>query len=159
MTRPFSSRSEPRTVEATSTARDSGVPAGRTSTISPPRTDSARPSSSPVSLTPPSPRKAASILTRRMVDQILPSKVWPIVLLIGGLLLEAGVLRIGIDDLDEGYFLQQSTRVLHGQVPFRDFETLYSPGLSYLHAAAFLIVGGPSLMAIRVIALAARGGL
>jgi len=40
--------------------------AGKTSTISPPRTASARPSSSPVSLSPPSPRKAAWMLTRRM---------------------------------------------------------------------------------------------
>src|SRR5579864_5930347 len=153
MTRPFSSRSEPRTVEATSTARLSGVPAGKTSTISPPRTASASPSSSPVSLTPPSPRKAASILTRRM------HQVWPIGLLMAALAVEAGMLRVGIDDLDEGYFIQQATRVVHGQVPFRDFATLYSPGLVYLHAAVFGVFGGPSLVTARVVSLLARAGL
>src|SRR5579864_8040027 len=153
MTRPFSSRSEPRTVEATSTARLSGVPAGKTSTISPPRTASASPSSSPVSLTPPSPRKAASILTRRM------HQVWPIGLLMAALAVEAGMLRVGIDDLDEGYFIQQATRVLHGQVPFRDFATLYSPGLAYLHALVFAATGGPSLLAVRVVSLLARAAL
>ncbi len=72
---------------------------------------------------------------------------------------ELVVLRVGIDDLDEGYFVQQAARVAHGQVPYRDFQTLYSPGLVYLHAALFDALGGPSLVGARALALAARAGL
>jgi len=94
-----------------------------------------------------------------MMDSVLPTQVWPIGLLLACLVLEAAVLHLGIDDLDEGYFLQQGTRVLDGQVPYRDFLTLYTPGLAYLHAAAFAVGDGPSVVAARAIALAARGGL
>ena len=80
-------------------------------------------------------------------------------LLIACIAIEAAILRLGVDDLDEGYFVQQAARVLHGQVPFRDFATLYSPGLLYLHAGAFALTGGPSLLVARALALAARAGL
>jgi 4-amino-4-deoxy-L-arabinose transferase-like glycosyltransferase len=69
------------------------------------------------------------------------------------------VLRVGIDDLDEGYFAQQAVRVLHGQVPYREFATLYTPGLAYVHAGMFAVLGGPSLVEMRMLALAARAGL
>src|SRR5258708_1146799 len=142
-------------VEAASTARISGVPAGKTSTISAPGTGRGRPSWSAVSLWPPSPRKAASMLTRRIVDQILPGKVSPkrvqttstsgstlaLGLICACLAAEVFALRVGIDDLDEGYFVQQAVRVLHGQVPYRDFDTLYSPGLAYAHAGLFWLLG------------------
>jgi hypothetical protein len=98
-------------------------------------------------------------LTRRILNQILPSTVWPIGLLLACLVLEAGLLRYGVDDLDEGYFVQQGARVLHGQVPYRDFLTLYTPGLAYAHAALFAVLGGPSLVAPRVLSLLARGGV
>ena len=80
-------------------------------------------------------------------------------MLIACLAVEAGVLGLGIDDLDEGYFVQQGSRVLHGQIPFRDFATLYSPGLAYLHAIVFSLTGGPSLMAARAVSLLARASL
>ncbi len=72
---------------------------------------------------------------------------------------EAAVLRVGIDDLDEGYFVQQAVRVLHGQVPYEDFQSLYTPGLAYLHAAVFGLIGGPYLVAPRMLALTARAAL
>lgn len=75
------------------------------------------------------------------------------------LLAEALQLRVGVDDLDEGYFVQQALRVVHGQVPYRDFETFYTPGLAYLHAGLFAFLGGPSLIAVRLVALAARAAL
>ncbi|HEV7663145.1 MAG TPA: hypothetical protein VGQ62_06385, partial [Chloroflexota bacterium] len=65
------------------------------------------------------------------------------------LVAEAVVLRVGIDDLDEGYFAQQAVRILHGQVPYRDFATFYTPGLAYLHAGVFAVLGEPSLVAMR----------
>src|SRR5947209_7182981 len=80
-------------------------------------------------------------------------------LIVACLVAEAAVLRMGIDDLDEGYFVQQAARVLHGQIPYRDFETLYAPGLAYVHAALFGLVGGPFLLSPRVLALAARAAL
>jgi hypothetical protein len=100
------------------------------------------------------------MFTRRMVDSILPAKVWPIVLLAVCVVGELMVLNVGIDDLDEGYFAQQALRLLHGQVPYRDFETLYTPGLGALHAGVFAALGGSaSLMAMRALALAARAAL
>jgi hypothetical protein len=89
---------------------------------------------------------------------LLPATVWPIVLLLACLSLEASQLRTGIDDLDEGYFARQALRVLHGQVPYRDFETLYTPGLVYLHAGIFALLGSPSLVALRSLAWLARAG-
>jgi hypothetical protein len=99
------------------------------------------------------------MLTRRIVDLVLSATVSPIGFIIACLAAEAAILHIGIDDLDEGYFVQQAKRVLHGAIPFRDFETLYTPGLTYLHAAVFLAFGGPSLMATRVVALAGRAAM
>src|SRR5919205_1981255 len=145
-TRPVSSRNEPRKVDAALTARSSGVPAGRTRMTSPPRTLSASPSSSPESLSPPSPRKAAWMLTRRIGEP--PLLVGSLLLL--AVALEAATLWVGIDDLDEGYFAQQAARVLHGQVPYRDFDSLYAPALVYVHAALFSATAGPSLISMRV---------
>lgn len=93
------------------------------------------------------------------MDRILSRTVWPTGLLLAGLVLEASQLGVGVDDLDEGYFLQQATRVLHGQLPYRDFETLYAPGLAYVHAALFAALGGPDLIAPRALALLARAAM
>jgi hypothetical protein len=77
-------------------------------------------------------------------------------LVCASVLAEIAVLRVGIDDLDEGYFVQQAVRVLHGEVPYRDFGTLYSPALVYLNAFAFGAVG---MLGPRALALAVRGML
>jgi len=74
-------------------------------------------------------------------------------------LVEAIVLPVGIDDLDEGYFVQQAVRVLHGQVPYRDFDSLYTPGLAYVHAGLFAVLGGPFLLGPRALSLVARAGV
>jgi hypothetical protein len=39
--------------------------------------------------------------------------------------------RYGIDVTDEGYFLDLASRVQDGQLPYRDFDTYYTPGLFY----------------------------
>src|SRR4051794_40828657 len=49
--------------------------------------------------------------------------------------LGAWLARFGIDVTDEGYFLDLANRVQHGQLPYRDFDTYYTPGLFYLNAA------------------------
>ena len=74
-------------------------------------------------------------------------------------LVEAIVLPVGIDDLDEGYFVQQAVRVLHGQVPYRDFDSLYTPGLAYAHAGLFGLLGVPYLLGPRALSLVARAGV
>jgi hypothetical protein len=42
---------------------------------------------------------------------------------------------------DEGTLAEPATRILNGELPHRDFVDAYTGGLSYLHAAAFLLFG------------------
>ena len=42
---------------------------------------------------------------------------------------------------DEGMLAQSAERVLHGEMPHRDFAEVYTGGLSYLHAAGFKLFG------------------
>jgi hypothetical protein len=85
--------------------------------------------------------------------------IFAIAALAACLLLELALLRFGVDVVDEGYFAEQAARVLRGEVPYRDFESLYTPGLIYLHAAAFAGLGGPHIIGLRIIALAGRAAL
>jgi hypothetical protein len=80
-------------------------------------------------------------------------------LLAACVLLELALLPVGIDDLDEGYFAQQAVRIQSGELPFRDFESLYTPGLAYVHGALFNLFGGPYLLAPRALSLVLRGTL
>ena len=49
---------------------------------------------------------------------------------------------------DEGLLGQSAERVLGGQLPHRDFDEVYTGGLSYLHALAFKL-GGVKSIALR----------
>jgi hypothetical protein len=89
---------------------------------------------------------------------VLPSLVGP-ALILACLLAELSFLRVGVDDLDEGYFVQQAVRVWHGQIPYRDFETLYTPGLLYLHAGLFAALGGPYILGPRALSLLSGAAL
>lgn len=42
---------------------------------------------------------------------------------------------------DEGLLAQSAERVLHGELPHRDFDAAYTGGLELLHAAAFRLLG------------------
>ena len=42
---------------------------------------------------------------------------------------------------DDGVLAQSAERVLHGEVPHRDFDEIYTGGLSYLNAGAFRLFG------------------
>jgi Dolichyl-phosphate-mannose-protein mannosyltransferase len=42
---------------------------------------------------------------------------------------------------DEGAFAQSADRILHGQLPHRDYSEIYTGGLAYLHAFAFRVLG------------------
>jgi hypothetical protein len=83
----------------------------------------------------------------------------PAVILAACLLVELIMLPVGIDDLDEGYFAQQGMRVLHGQIPYRDFDSLYTPGLAYVHAALFALPGAAHLIGPRIASLIFRAGI
>ena len=43
--------------------------------------------------------------------------------------------------VDEGYFMDLSNRVLHGALPYRDFDAYYTPGVFYLFALVLKVFG------------------
>jgi Dolichyl-phosphate-mannose-protein mannosyltransferase len=50
-------------------------------------------------------------------------------------------LKRGWVATDEGYLAQTAERVLHGELPHRDFDEGYTGGLTYLNAVAFRLFG------------------
>jgi hypothetical protein len=54
---------------------------------------------------------------------------------------------------DEGTLGQSAERLLQGELPHRDFDELYSGGLTYLNAAAFRLLG-TTLFSLRVVLFA-----
>src|SRR5437867_724559 len=51
---------------------------------------------------------------------------------------------------DDGGLAHMAERVLAGELPHRDFNEIYTGGLSFLHAAAFIIFG-TKLISIRIV--------
>lgn len=82
-----------------------------------------------------------------------------IAVIVGALAIDLVLIRVGLDPTDEGYFLEQATRVLHGQLPYRDFDSLYTPGLLYAHALLLDVFGGPNVLVLRALGLAARAAV
>jgi hypothetical protein len=62
----------------------------------------------------------------------------------------------GFDLLDEGYFLTHARRIQLGGLPYRDFDTPYTPGIFYLYAWLLDWVGS-SMVALRTPAVLGRG--
>jgi len=60
--------------------------------------------------------------------------------------LRAPLLRWDIVVGDEGYLVAAVERVLDGQVPYRDFQRDYAPGMYYLFAGLFTMVGDDLLV-------------
>jgi hypothetical protein len=54
---------------------------------------------------------------------------------------------------DEGAVAQSAERVLLGEIPHRDFDEIYTGGLTYLHAFAFKALG-VNLVSLRIVLLA-----
>ena len=81
---------------------------------------------------------------------------WRLVLL-GVLILSAGYVALhlgrGWVPHDEGTLGQSAVRLLQGELPHRDFDDLYSGGLTYVNAAAFRIFG-TSLFTMRLVLFA-----
>ena len=63
--------------------------------------------------------------------------------------------RYWIDLIDEGYFLYLASRVAAGELPYRDFDTYYTPAVFYLYAATFELFG-VSVEPIRLLLAATR---
>src|SRR5919197_4291332 len=61
--------------------------------------------------------------------------------------------------MDEGYFAEQAARVRRGGLPYRDFDSLYTPGLLYLHAGLFLLAGQPHVILPRLLSFLTRVAL
>jgi len=85
---------------------------------------------------------------------------WGVACAIGAILaVDAILLTVGIDELDEGYFAEQAMRIVRGELPYRDFDSLYTPGALYMHTTIFHTLGAPYLIGPRLVALIARAGL
>src|SRR6266571_799948 len=64
-------------------------------------------------------------------------EVLAILSLVTALCAELALIRVGLEPQDEGYFVEQASRVLRGDLPYRDFDSLYTPALLYLQAGLF----------------------
>src|SRR5262249_2278823 len=53
----------------------------------------------------------------------------------------AAVLKRGWYPHDEGTLAQSAERVLYGEIPHKDFDEIYTGGLTFLNAAAFRLLG------------------
>jgi hypothetical protein len=74
-----------------------------------------------------------------------------------GLALLAGALRLGrpLAPFDEGFLLVGAERLLHGELPYRDFYALYPPGQYAVVALLFSLFGVEALV-LRLYCLAVR---
>src|SRR5450756_455519 len=68
-----------------------------------------------------------------------------ILLSISALYISLGITR-ALNIYDEGLILYGAQRVLWGQVPYRDFWSVYSPGQFYALAALFRVFGSSVLV-------------
>lgn len=76
-----------------------------------------------------------------------------LVVCVFGVAYESYFLFRGWFPWDEGALAESASRVLDGQLPHRDFAEIYTGGLSYLHAFAFLLFG-EKLASMRIVLFA-----
>ena len=88
---------------------------------------------------------------RRLIAEA--ALVTAVAALIGGVYLSFA--QYGFDMLEEGYFLTNAWRVWRGDVPHRDFDAPYTPGIFYLYAWIFEHFGR-SVVLLRELHVAAR---
>lgn len=60
--------------------------------------------------------------------------------------------RVGLNVYDEGLMVYGATRILHGDIPYRDFRAVYAPAQFYVLAATFKIFG-TSIVVERMLAI------
>lgn len=63
---------------------------------------------------------------------------------------------IWLDLVDEGYFLELASRIMRGALPYRDFDTYYTPAVFYLHALTFWLSGEQSVLPVRLVLAVVR---
>ena len=82
-------------------------------------------------------------------------RTWVVTLLIVWVI-SAAYVGIQIDSGwvpdDEGTLAQSAERVLAGELPHRDFDEVYTGGLSYLNVLAFQVLG-VNLLSLRLVLL------
>lgn len=77
-------------------------------------------------------------------DWLTLTVVW-----LAGMIYLAVYLRRGWVPFDAGMLAETADRVLHGQVPYRNFMAVYTGGLTYLDALAFRLFG-ENLLSLRI---------
>ncbi len=86
---------------------------------------------------------------KRTVSAALASisgSYWLVLILFGAFLVyNVATSRFGMYVYDEGLALLGAQNVIEGQVPYRDFWTVYPPGSLYLDAALFKVFGSSAL--------------
>jgi hypothetical protein len=87
----------------------------------------------------------------RSKSSALPPRALEPLVLGFGLALAVGayacLARFGVDLADEGYFMDLGTRVMNGQLPYRDFDTYYTPAIFYVYSVVFNLFGATVLSA------------
>ncbi len=86
----------------------------------------------------------AALRTRRE-----PLALYALLFVLAGALCSLAITN-AINPNDEGIVLQAAARIVHGQLPYRDFYANYGPGEYYLIALLNLVFG-PSLLAWRIL--------
>jgi len=82
---------------------------------------------------------------------------WVVRLMVLGAVLAVAAIYVGAHigsgwvPADDGILSQSALRVMHGQLPHRDFAEIYTGGLSVIHALAFRVFG-VSLLSLRICA-------
>lgn len=97
---------------------------------------------------------------RRLTRQPPPThleRLFPGLIFILALLYVLLFRNYSIIDPDEGIVLRGADRILHGEVPYRDFFMFYTPGSVYLVAALFKIFGNSLAVARTSIAVVGAG--
>jgi hypothetical protein len=82
-----------------------------------------------------------------LVSPLPPRTVFVMVLALSLLMVFPTIDR-GWVPHDEGTLAEPAVRILGGEIPHRDFDDMYTGGLSFLHAAAFK-VAGENLLVLR----------
>ena len=108
-----------------------------------------------------SPRMVDCVVTgarRRPASSRTTRRIEAVAVALASLAVFAGYAWSGqywIDLMDEGYFLYLADRVRHGDLPYRDFDTYYTPGVFHLYAAAFDVFG-VGVMPVRLLLAGVR---
>lgn len=88
-----------------------------------------------------------SSLLEKTASLITPKTLVLLAAFAGGLLLQFVTIKAPANIYDEGLVLLNASRILAGEVPYRDFWTLYAPGYFYVLAGLFRLFGESVLVA------------